>query len=870
MMKTPNLSTWWRNIFANMDAATGRSRRAWLQFGAIGVVIFFSLTQSLQIWTDVSGKIHQLRTSHNDNVIWNLTQLEVEYLKFERSLKDALLAEQADSNRLDSLRRRFNIYYSRLETLNDGPLYQRAFEAYRTGGLLDELRTDVAIIEGYFHLEDADFYERLPRIAEMQDGRERMIRRIITRGNQYASVTGQAARDEISRLLLRLFYTAIVLITALGAALMLLSRQSRRHRAQALEHKTSSARFATVIATSPDALIVTDDHGSIVEFNHAAERLVGVKREDAIDKPFKRYLKDDKGSFALLPLAQGRRASAVQLTLQTASEALVPVELSQGVAEFQTQRFYVYFLRNISDRLAADRALLASRDRALSGERAKSRFLAVMSHEMRTPLNGILGLVELMRGDQTSEEERERYLGLLRNSGQILLDHVNDVLDIAQLEADGVTLNIGRFDLDQMLIDLVGGMELAAQARGNQIRLDKPELGLGWFSGDANRLRQVLINLISNAVKFTENGQITVSVACYRGSRQGDAKLEFQIADTGVGISEEDAARVFQDFVRLELPDAHQAEGTGLGLGNARRIVTAMGGDIGVDSLEGEGSTFWVTLELPRTAADPASLRNNGHDAAQLQEQKPLKILVVEDNATNRLVVRDLLERDGHQVEEEINGQLGVERAAREWFDVILMDLNMPVMGGLDACRAIRQSNGVCAQTRIVALTAHVMERNDKLYTEVGMDDVLSKPLEREDLRRALRGERAARPCSKVGKIAFDQAHLRQVLAPLSSERATLLLSGVRDEGNALIARLEMLLKEPPSALAHQSFASDVHSLAGAASMVGARKLRNALNALEDELGQGGLADLVEWHEYLVAIWQETLVELDVVSAEIS
>jgi len=836
----------------------------WVQSAILGLVILISLPLSVQIWGEVSRKLEELRTSQNDNVIWNLTQLEVEFLKFERTLILGIQEGAPDAKQLQEVRRRFNIYFSRLETLNGGALYQRAFEEYGTMGILTGLRMEVAEILPYFDLPDDEFYTKLPEILAMQEGRERLVRRIIARGNQFTGVHGQAQRDDISRLLLRLSIASMVLFVALGLATILFFRQSMGHRARAIEHKQSSARFATVISTSPDALIVTDDAGNIVEFNRAAERLVGIERARALGKPFPRYLTDQDGQLADLPLANGSRIAGVQLTLQTASSALVPVELSQGVAEFETQRFYVYFLRDISDRLAADRALLASRDRALAGERAKSRFLAVMSHEMRTPLNGILGLVELLRSGDTPPEEQKRYLELLRNSGQILLDHVNDVLDIAQLEADGVRLNPQPFDMDQMLADIIGPMEVAAEARGNHIALDKSG-PLGWFTGDGARLRQVLTNLIGNAVKFTDEGAVMVSAVSYAGRRGDTAMVEFQITDTGVGIAEQDVARIFDDFVRIDRGDSQQPEGTGLGLGIAKRIVEAMGGQIGVDSIEGDGSTFWVTLELPRATPVQAGLGAGAALTDQEEAENPLKILVVEDNATNRLVVRDLLERYGHSVSEEVNGKLGAERAAAEEFDVILMDLNMPVMGGLESCKRIRQA-GASQNARIVALTAHVLERDDRIYAEAGMDGVLSKPLDRQDLLRVLRGERQIHTRQQHGQEVLDEGHLGQVMSSLGPDRSRDLMQGLGQEVDALMIRLKEVDMSSPCAA---SLMAEVHSMAGSAAMVGARKLRSSLNDLEGELERGGEIDLHRWRDHLIPIWQETQQALNALEARV-
>ena len=847
----------------------------WMQGSVLAIVILVSLPWAVQIWGEVDRKLDELRSSATDNVIWNLTQLEVEFLKYETAIQVAMEGSPQDTKALKELRRRFNNYFNRLETLYDGILYQEAFQHYRTLDMLSKLRTEIRSVEPYFDADDATLYQHLPDILKTTENRQRDVRRIITKGNQFVGVEGQARRDEISRLLWQLSIVVLVLLGALGLAAGLFFRHSVVNRRRAGEHKRSSVRYSTVISTSPDALIVTDGQGIIVEFNRRAEELFRIERSHALGKGFIRYLLDRDGQLAALPLTRSERVAGVELTLQAADGSKIPVEVSQGVAELETQRFYVYFLRDISDRKAADRALMSSRDRALSGERAKSRFLAVMSHEMRTPLNGILGLVELLRGNETTEDERERYLSLLRSSGQVLLDHVNDVLDIAQLEADGVRLNPAPFDLDQLMHDLIGPLELAAQARGVAFDYAPSRDILGCHIGDAARLRQVLVNLIGNAVKFTDEGGVTVSVSVNPVKMGHSNRLEFQIADTGAGIAEQDVARIFDDFVRLDRDGQHFAEGTGLGLGITKRIIEAMGGRIGVDSLEGEGSSFWVVVTLPvcaREAMTDADFPAAETESAIGETVRPMKILVVEDNATNRLVAREMLERDGHLVTEAINGKVAVEIAATEVFDVILMDINMPVMGGVEACQLIRKS-GKNTGSRIVALTAHVFSRDDEQYEQAGLDAVLSKPLERGDLRRILAGRSRGTKMDAKGDPLFDRPHLQQVLKALGPQKAQKLRKGFADEVEALLKRLE--LAEPMTLIPDQALSTEVHSIAGSCAMVGAQRLRLRLNMFESELlqlqnsGISHVANLDHWRKVLRQVWEETQAGLQALQEEV-
>ncbi|MCG7492632.1 ATP-binding protein [Thalassobius sp. Cn5-15] len=857
------------------DAAPAKRPRAGsllnlIQIGVLVMVVLISLPMVVQIWGQVSAKLLQLRTSEKDNVIWNLTQLEVEFLKLERSLLAATDAEEVTPNQLGDVRQQFDVYYSRLATLDTGGFYRNAFQIAGTQAALHMIRSEMLELAPLIDQPDPELEASLPQLLAAHQNRSRLVRRIINRGNQYTGQRSQEARDDVSALLLQLSIASVVSFLSLSLATLLLYRNSRGYRANALEYRNASARFAAVIATSPDAVVVTDEKGLIVEFNQAAEELFARSRDIMLGRRLAKYLFGSSGSWAHLPLLTSEPRSAEQFSVRCAKGATVPIELSQGVAEVEGRSFYVYFLRDISDRLAADKAILASRDRALAGERTKSRFLAVMSHEMRTPLNGILGLIEVIESGELSKKDRQRYFDLMRNSGQLLLGHVNDVLEIAKVEVDGLRLNPQAFDLDQMLADLIGPMVVAAQLQENTLTFEAPQAPFGRFHGDSNRLRQVLLNLLSNAIKFTEQGEVCISVSQQLLSPASDAEvkgprvsLEFQVTDTGIGISELDQARIFEDFVRLDSEGTEHIEGTGLGLGIAKRIVEAMGGEIGVDSLEGEGSVFWVRVTMPQLAdgqlVAAAEQDQTGTKAAAIA---PQKILVVEDNPTNRLVVRDLLERDGHAVAEEVNGALGLARAQREKFDVIFMDLNMPVMGGLEASQQIRRDS-LCRDSRIIALTAHLTERDDAVYQSAGMDAVLSKPLQWNDLRRVLKGEvRGIVPAvQEAGRI--DEQHLKKVLAALSPEKAQKLISGVRHEGGALVQQLEGLPSSGLSAAQREALMRAVHTMAGSASMMGARQLRNALNTLESELETSEAVDLLKWKNHLTKIWCATLGALE-------
>jgi len=386
--------------------------------------------------------------------------------------------------------------------------------------------------------------------------------------------------------------------------------------------------------------------------------------------------------------------------------------------------------------------LAEARDAAIQGEQAakdaaesKSQFLANMSHEIRTPLNGVLGVLHLLKAEGLSSEGR----GLLAealNCGSMLAELLNDVLDFSKIEAGALELESQPVDVTAV-IDGVAAI-LRPQIEGKGLAFSTEiEPGVGWVSTDPVRLRQVLFNLIGNAVKFTAEGGVSIHL---KTVSEGDSRrLRFEIKDTGIGISPEAQASLFARFHQADGSTTRRFGGTGLGLAITKRLAELMGGDVGVDSVEGEGSTFWIEILAPEIAAIQAVETED----AWLDG---LKVLVVEDNPTNRLIATKMLENLGATVKTAENGALGVKAVKRSDFDLVFMDVQMPVMDGIAATVAIRALPAPACQVPIVAMTANAMAHQVREYLSVGMTGVVSKPLSpaaiiREIARLAGEGE---------------------------------------------------------------------------------------------------------------------------------
>jgi signal transduction histidine kinase/CheY-like chemotaxis protein len=386
--------------------------------------------------------------------------------------------------------------------------------------------------------------------------------------------------------------------------------------------------------------------------------------------------------------------------------------------------------------LRANQRAQALADRALDASRAKSAFLANMSHEIRTPMNGVLGVAQLLLDEPLSTAQRD-YAQTIHDSGRALLAVLNDILDFSKIEAGKLDLELAPVDLRQLLVGLERLITVQTAAKALRFELKIGQQVPEWIVGDSARLRQVLMNLCGNAVKFTAAGQVVLSVELLSRGAQ-NVQLRFEVCDTGVGIPADRVAGLFQPFAQGDNSVTRRFGGTGLGLSIVRRLVDLMGGEVGLQTREGVGSTFWVTtsFELPQTGA-MAEVALPEQARSSITGRTP-RILLAEDNAVNCLVATRMLERLGYAVETVSDGRQAVEAWRCGGHDLILMDCQMPELDGYQAAREIRSSEPPGRHIPIVALTAHAMKDDGAKCIAAGMDAHLTKPVVRQALQECL------------------------------------------------------------------------------------------------------------------------------------
>jgi len=481
---------------------------------------------------------------------------------------------------------------------------------------------------------------------------------------------------------------------------------------------------------------------------------------------------------------------------------------------------------------AADRA----RDEAEEATRAKSDFLAMMSHEIRTPLNSVIGFTDLLLEDQRLDAQQRRQVGLIHDSGTVLLTLVNDILNFSKIEAGKVELAVQPFTLPGLIDNIISIVRSDADAKGLELSVEvDPQLD-GFHLGDQGRLRQILLNLLNNAVKFTASGAVRLSAVRVHSADCGD-QIRLTVTDSGIGIPYERHRSLFERFTQADPSITRQYGGTGLGLAISKRLIEVMGGEIGFSSELGAGSTFWIKLVLPRAETAPGGPPSEAREAVH----RPARVLLVEDLALNRELACAILRRAGHEVETAENGEVAVQVCQSRRFDLILMDIQMPKLDGIRAAKIIRSTTGPCQQVPILALSANVLPEQVDEYFRAGMNGHVAKPINQADLHRAIacalrEGEERESDGEVGGENAdrsFDAAVYDKVSKIFPDGRLPFHLKCFEaDIASTFSEPMEIQLRR-----------EGAHKLVSQAGMLGFMKLSRLCRDLEQACAHGGAID---------------------------
>ena len=822
-----------------------------LLFGMLGVaaILYTSIA--------VARDLRLLNSARSDNVQWTLSQAEVEFLEYQMHL--GLLAGEAEPD-LKTLRREFDIFYSRISTLRQASTYEDLRNLPAFSRNLRIVETFLSRSVDRIDAPDAELIASLPELLQLATEVRPNVRMLANSGLNYFAEDSDRRRNNVAVTLTQLAgAVTALLVTLLFLALYLayLNRQNSRRRAEAVQ---ASARMKIVTSTALDAVVVSDSHGRILDFNAAAEQIFGHSAHDAIGADLGAMIVPDHHRAAHTAGMARMRASGekrvvgkgrIKLEAKRANGEIFPVEFAIQSAETEEGEIFIAFLRDISHRVKSESELVAARDRALAGEKAKTDFLATMSHEIRTPLNGLLGNLALLRDTRLSAKQM-RSVKNMETSGKLLMSHISDVLDITKYDAGKLRLRPVAMNLSTLLQDIVDNQSGAAAAHNTTLEWGWIGASADWICADRDRIQHILMNVIGNSVKFTRDGRITIEAQVLNHDSD-TPRLQINVSDTGIGMDKALQAQIFDDFMTGDSSYDRDVGGTGLGLGIARRFVKALGGEIEVESEPGVGSTFSIrfpveTMEPPKPHSDT---RKPGASAS------PKRILLVEDNEINRVVAREMLIAAGHLVTEAPNGKRAVELASSEAFDLIFMDISMPVMDGRHATREIRAGRSPGARVPIVALTANAMAEEQEAFLSDGMNDILTKPLTRDGLLRVIANHTEARseatPSNTDLSNSVAHAYLDELRDTLGIDALAALLDRfVVEVDNTLTFLMDHSRQTLPD------IAARAHRIAGSAATLGAVELRAGLIKVEEAAKVGEAEAMKHAIDALPAIWTAT------------
>ncbi len=498
-------------------------------------------------------------------------------------------------------------------------------------------------------------------------------------------------------------------------------------------------RFRFLLDRSSDVVFLVDcESGRILDVTGSAQRLIHRSRHEMVGRPLKEIFKWDLQLLISDLSSQGTGTLIVESELMTSSESPLPVEIAASAVSLDEVNYAVITARDITERKVAESALIQAKEAAERANMAKSSFLANMSHEIRTPLNGIMGMLQLLKG-HIHDQQQTSYVEDALQSTKRLTNLLSDILDLSMVEAGKLGVKNELFDVIATLHHVQDLFHPTSSQAGVELKCSITPGLRRWIIGDSTRLQQVLTNFVGNAFKFTDSGSVTISASPLTSPGEGKVRILFSISDTGIGVPDDMLANVFEPFIQVSSGSNRLYQGAGLGLAISRNLIELMGGTLAVESHADQGTTVYFSLPFERGVPPNSFQEEPAHVSKPFAVA--LRILLAEDDSVNSFAMQKLLTQSGFKVTVVSNGQEVLDILRSQEFDLILMDIQMPVMDGVRATRAIRAGD-VGAKVKdipIIALTAYAMVGDKEKFMKFGMNNYLSKPVELDTLLASLK-----------------------------------------------------------------------------------------------------------------------------------
>lgn len=507
-----------------------------------------------------------------------------------------------------------------------------------------------------------------------------------------------------------------------------------------LQADIQAEQMTATVSASLDGIIIINTDGCVVEFSESAERIFGYKKSDVLGQEMSTLIVPERYRDAHnAGMARMRDTGKANILGQRIEIEAIRSNGEEFMSELAISRcrssagdIFIAYIRDISEAKAAEKALLDAKEAAELANQAKTQFISAMSHEIRTPFNAVLGILDIL-GDTELTQDQKHLIQTAERSSKSLLRVINDVLDYARISSGSVKVRNDPFYAADVFDDIYRLFAMQAKDQGIELNIQSSQAAKVHLSGDVGRIRQILMNFVSNAIKYTDNGRVDLIIDAAPIEKE-KWNLVCHVKDTGVGIKADKLDHLFDEFYMVDDVDTRAAEGTGLGLTICKVLAQMMQGEIGVESEIGRGSDFWIKVPLNQVAA-PETIETG---VTPLADISGTKILLAEDNATNRMVVTRILNKRGAIIVEAVNGIEALSHLDIQAFDLLLTDIFMPEMGGKELVRLMRKGTSVNANIPVIALTAMGDMHEAEELKSYGVDQVVLKPFDTRDLISAV------------------------------------------------------------------------------------------------------------------------------------